>query len=484
MDDGDRVTPQLSSEKWPEGKIPWWIKDAFPDGTVPRLQAPLEGQAEVDVAIVGGGFTGLWTALALRQKRHSIGVAVVEAQFCGSGASGMNGGFCHGYWDALPRLLQDFGEADALAIARAGSLAQEHVANFCADFAPEADFRSSGRIKLATSREQRARFSEYLRIFERYGLSDKIRLATGEEIASACRLPSCDSGIHFMETATVQPAKLVLALKREALGRGIRLYERSPVEAVRKVGDRYVLRTPGGTLLAGDVVLASNARLARHPFLRSKLTNFSSYVLATRPIPDKLKSIAWNTDIGFSTGKMFMNWFRRTSDDRIVFGTGGGPIGFNGAFNGSLLNHRRTYDRLVADFLKLFPVCSASDVAHQWAGAVELSVDRLPFFGTIPGTRIHYGCGYSGHGVNATWIGGQILSELVLDSEPRWSSLPLRTRNVPDWPAEPFRYLGGRFFRSGLMSYDDALEAGQPPSAFALLVHKLSKIGPVRLGAR
>ncbi len=485
MSRGDQLASATpASEKWPRGKVPFWVGEAFAQDPRWTPQAPLSGQQQADVAIVGGGFTGLWAALALRQRRPQARIVVLEAQFCAAGASGMNGGFSHGYWDALPRLLQDFGEADALAIAEAGSEAQRQIERFCSEHAPQARFSAGGRVKLASSARQLERFDEYFRIARVYGLGDRIRAADPREIAGYCRLPSVVGGIHFAETATVQPAQLVLALRREALRRGVRIHEASPVRGVQEARDGYVVQTTAGSVLAGDVVLASNASLATHPLLRRKLTNFSSYVLATRPIPDKLRQMGWNSDIGFSTAKMFLNWFRQTLDPRIVFGTGGGPIGFNGASSGALLQHPGTYRKLLGDFLQMFPQCTASDIACDWAGAVELSTDRLPFFGTLPGTRIHYGCGYSGHGVNATWIGGRILAELVTGDAAEWSRLPFHTRAVADWPREPFRYLGGRLFRSGLMAYEDALEAGRAPSLYASLVQRLSSIGPVRLGAR
>ena len=474
----------LASDKWPRGKVPFWVGDAFAHDPDWAMQDPLTGQQQADVAIVGGGFTGLWTALALRERRPQARIVVVEAHFCGAGASGMNGGFSHGYWDALPRLLHDFGEADALAIAEAGSQAQRNIERFCAEHAPQAGFRTGGRVKLASSARQLERLDEYLRIARAYGLHDRIRAADPLEIAGYCALPSIVGGVHFSETATVQPAQLLLALRREALKRAIRIHEASPVHAVREAQGGHLVQAAGGSVLAADVVLASNAGLATHPLLKRKLTNFSSYVLATRPIPDKLRQMGWSSDIGFSTSKMFLNWFRKTADQRIVFGTGGGPIGFRGASGGALLQHPGTYRKLLGDFLQMFPQCSVSDIACDWAGAVELSTDRLPFFGTLPGTRIHYGCGYSGHGVNATWIGGRILAELVTGDTAQWSRLPLHTRTVADWPPEPLRYLGGRLFRSGLMAYEDALEAGRAPSVFASLVRRLSSIGPVRLGAR
>jgi len=232
-------------------------------------------------------------------------------------------------------------------------------------------------------------------------------------------------------------------------------------------------------------VLATNAALAAENWVRRHVTVFSSYAVMTEPTPDRLKDIGWNGDEGFSDLRMFVHYFRKTPDDRVLMGSGSGPIGYNGRVSAPrLTNDKGSAGRADAGFHRLLPGLGHVPLAKSWGGPIDVSSDRLPFFRTVPGTRIHFGCGYSGHGVNATYIGGQCLASLILGSRDQWSTLPFCTRSLPVLPSEPFRYIGGSAIRWGLLSCEEAEEKGRTAPVVARGLAALPSLLGLRIGTR
>ncbi len=174
-----------------------------------------------------------------------------------------------------------------------------------------------------------------------------------------------------------------------------------------------MLETPHGRLRAAEVVLATNAWAAGLPLLKGKLTNFGSYVVLTEPVPELLAQIGWTGGESISDGRMFLHYFRTTNDGRVVMGSGSGPIGHGGRVDRRFFGDAATAARAELGLRKLLPGLADANVTHAWGGPIDVSPDHLPFFGTVAGRRIHYGVGYSGSGVGASWLGGQILASLV-----------------------------------------------------------------------
>ena len=181
-------------------------------------------------------------------------------------------------------------------------------------------------------------------------------------------------------------------------------------------------------------MLATNAALTGwRPAARS-LTNFGSYVVLTEPVPELLEQINWTGGEAIVDGRMFIHYFRTLDDGRVLMGSGSGPIGFGGKIDERFSCDRPSARRAEAGLRRLLPGLDGARIERSWGGPIDVSADHLPFFATKPGTRLHYGAGYSGHGVGPSWLGGQILASLATRVDDEWTQLPLATRRVPTLP--------------------------------------------------
>ena len=417
-----------------EPRLPsWWLEDALArEGDAAPARA-LAGDATTDVAIVGGGYTGLWTALALLEQAPDLGVTLLEAEICGDGPSGRNGGFLHGYWGSLPGILSVLGEEGALELARAGEQIIPGVRAWAEARGEDVWLHETGMLEVSAAPAQDASVEKAAAAAAAVGRPDQIVPLTPEEVAQRVSSPVFRRGVFYPECATVHPGLLVRALRRAALDAGVTLYEGTPVTAVR-AGSPNELETPGGILRAPEVVLATNAALTGWRPASRNLTNFGSYVVLTEPAPELLAKIGWTGGEAIVDGRMFLHYFRTTNDGRVLMGSGSGPIGFGGRIDDRFSRDVPTAARAEAGLRRLLPGLADVRVERAWGGPIDFSADHLPFFRTIPGTRIHYGAGYSGHGVGPAWLGGQILASLLLGADDEWTRSPLATRHVPRLP--------------------------------------------------
>ena len=195
--------------------------------------------------------------------------------------------------------------------------------------------------------------------------------------------------------------------------------------------------------------------------------------------------MGWNGDEGLADLRMFVHYFRKTVDGRILMGSGSGPISFGGSTDDpALTTDRASAARAEKGLRRLLPAFADVGIAKVWGGGIEISSDRLPFFRTVPNTRVHYGCGYSGHGVNPTYMGGQCLASLVLGVKDEWSTLPLCTRDVPRLPPEPFRAIGGRLVRWGIIGCEEAEERGESAGILQRGAAAIPRVFGLRIGTR
>ncbi len=445
---------------------------------------PLEGKVSADVVIVGGGYTGLWTALALHERVPTLSIALIESAICGARASSKNAGQVGGYWPSLSSAAATIGDDGALAIARAGSKAQAGIRAFAQSCGHDLWWREDGTIKVSASPAQDAKLSRYVTEARRLGVPDMAIALTPHEMQARCASPVFRGGVYFPEAGTVHPARLVRSLREAACAAGIKIYEHSPLVALDP-GRKSILKTPKGQLEAPEVVLATNTSLAKYRLIRKHLTLFSSYALITEPAPDRLRLINWVGEEGISDARMFVHYSRRTPDGRVVMGSGAGPIAFGSQHTAPCLTgDLATAKRAERGLRRLLPGLGDIGIDHIWGGGLDVSSDRLPFFRTFPNTRVHYGCGYSGHGVNAAWIGGQCLASLVLNAQDEWTKLPFCTRRPPRMPPEPFRYIGGSVIRSAIIKCEESEERGSVASIFARSIAALPALLGLRIGVR
>ncbi|HEX2761721.1 MAG TPA: FAD-dependent oxidoreductase, partial [Rhizomicrobium sp.] len=235
----------------------WWFADAMALEAGMPPSPTLSGEIVADVAIIGGGYTGLWTALALKARKPSLCVALIEAKLCGSGASGKNGAKVHGYWSSLAGMSKSIGDDAALAVARAGTLAQDGIRAFATAPGRDVWWREAGNIRVSASPAQDAKIAAYVDTARRLGVADSARPLSAPEVADYCRSPAFRAGVFLQEGANVHAARLARALRKAAIEAGVLLYENTPMTGLDKASPNRV-RTPRGQIIARDVVLATN----------------------------------------------------------------------------------------------------------------------------------------------------------------------------------------------------------------------------------
>jgi len=428
----------------------WWHEEAGLEAEC----SPLAADRSADVVIVGGGYCGLWTALALKEREPGLDVLVLERAFCGDGPSGRNGGFLHGYWSSLPWLAQTFGDEAALAIARASTGAVGAVRALGEDVW----LREAGMLKVSAALAQDAAVERSIAEAERLGVPEEAVAAEAMHFRRA---------VFFRDGATVQPARLVQALRRAALAAGVSIHERTPVLRVEPV-----VVTAGGRVRASEIVLATG-----RPPLPRNLTQFSSYVVLTEPVPELLEEMGWAQGEAIVDSRMFLHYFRTTAEGRVLMGSGSGPIGPYRHDAASIARAERGVRRLL-------PALAGARITHAWGGPIDVSADRFPFVGTLPG-GVRYAAGFSGNGVGPSWLAGQILASLVMGRSDGWTALPLLDRGPRrPLPPEPLKRLGGRAVRAAVLRVEEAEEDGRRPSALVRAVAAIPRILRIQIGVR
>lgn len=433
---------------------------------------PLIGDVSADVCIVGGGFTGLWTALRLKELEPSLDLVLVEADVCGGGASGRNGGFVLSWWAKLLALERICGTAEALRLAHASASAVAEIGAFCAENGIDAHFRHDGWLWTATSAAQVGSWDETLARLAELEELPFVRLEPGE-VALRAASPVHLAGVFEPTAATVHPARLARGLRRVAIGRGVRLYERSPVRRLDRARPARV-HTDSGCVQTPLVVLALNAWTAALPELRRALVVIPSDVIATAPFPDRLRELGWPAGTCIDDSRMMVNYWRATLDGRIVFGKGGGGITYGGRIGRGYNGPSPRANWVLENFHRLYPSLRDLPAERSWLGPIDRSKDGLPFFGHLGrNDNILVGAGYSGNGVGPSYLGGIILASLALQPDNEWAHSGL-VREPHDLPPEPIRYLGGRIIRAAVARKEKAEDAGQGPHHIDKLLANLA----------
>jgi len=457
-----------------------WLEEALAvDDRGPA--AALEGEQTADVCIVGGGYTGLWTALRIKDLEPGCDVAIVEADVCGAGASGRNGGFLTTWWSKLGTLIKACGEDEGVRIARASDEAVDSIEAFCAEHDIDAHFRRGGWLWVATAPAQVGIWESAIQECERHDVHEFVRL-TPDELHEHIDQPTHLAGAFEPRTATVHPAHLVRGLRRVALERGVRIYENSPMLSLRRTG-RPRVRTPDGEITAGTTALALNAWAAAIPELSRAIVPVTSDLVATAPDHALLERMRWTRAEAIADARLMVHYYQATRDGRIVFGKGGGSLAYNARI-GDDFNHAPRRSAWVAQHMhRILPATVGAEITHTWAGPVARTDDGLPIFGHLADNVVHGG-GYSGNGVGPSWVGGRILASLALNRSDEWSSAGLVRDPGRASPPEPVRYLGGRVVREAVRMMEEAEDRGEEPGRLARYVAGFAPAGYARGGGR
>ena len=431
---------------------------------------------KADVAIVGAGYVGLWTAIRIKELDPSVDVAVIEQDIAGGGASGRNGGFVLSWWPKLATLAHRFGDREAVAIAQESEVAIDQLAAFCRDHAIDADFRRGGWIWTATAEAHRGSWGGVLKVCERMAVAPFRPTDSGE---TARRTGSTRhlEGVFDPTAAMVQPAALVRGLRRVALAAGVRLYEQTPVRRFTR-GRPVRLTVPNGELVADRLVIATNAWGAGIRELAGSIAVISSDLIATEPIPDRLAAIGWEPDLAITDSQTMVDYYRISRDGRVIFGKGGWTIAYGDRIGPAFDRHPARAALVAADWRRYYPMLADVRLTHDWSGPIDRTRDSLPMLGRLPDAEhISYGLGWSGNGVGPSVIGGRVLASLALGRRDRWGEYPLIGQPPGGFPPPLIRFVGGHLVRAGVMSKETAEAAGRPGSRIAAALASLAPAG-------
>ncbi len=457
----------------------YWLEEA---GTVAPAP-PLDGDREADVVVIGGGFTGLWAAWHIVQLQPDARVVLLEADACGRGPSGRNGGFCNVMWFSLPNMRRRWGDAGALAVAHAAERAVGEIGEFCEAEGVDAWFRRGGYLQVSTAEAQDEIWSEALASCRELGEAGAVQPLTPEEVAARCGSPAFRAGAFYPASATVQPARLALGLRERLRARGVSIYERTRVRALRDAPDGVEARTPGGMVRASAAVVAiGGAATARHGPLRNRLTITSSHIVLTEPVPDLLEEVGWTGGECITDCRTMLHYFRTTPDGRIVFGLGGGRISLGGHLRGRVEVDPEVVSRAAERLHAYFPGIEGRRITHAWGGPIDVSPTHLPVVVPLAGGRAFAAAGYTGNGVGPSHMVGRTLASLALDRRDEYSRLEIVDPSPQRVPPEPFHWIGGSAIHAGIMSKEQAEGEGRTPAKLASALAKVPELIGFHIG--
>ncbi len=435
----------------------YWLEEAGPVEARP----PLDEDRDADVVIVGGGYLGMWTAWRLVEREPDLRVVLLEADVCGEGPSGRNGGFASAVWDQLPELRRRFGDAGAVAVAEASARAVTDVGAWCEEQGVDAWYRHAGQLQIATAPVHDTSRQPNVAAAAELGHAEEFVDLSPAEVRARCDSPVFRGGALMRAGGSVQPARLAHGLRARLLARGVEIHERTRVRRlVAQDGAALAETADGRRVRAGAGVLAINAAAAGIGPLRRRLTVASSHMVITEPVPDVLEQIGWTGGECIIDRRTFLHYFRTTPDGRIAFGWAGGRMSFGARTDGRMELDAGVIDQVRRDLVRIFPALEGRAVTHAWGGPIDVSPTHLPVFGTLPGGRVHYGFGFTGNGVAPTHLGGRILSALARDRRDHYSQLPIVEPAVVKVPPEPFRYAGGAVIRAAFLRRERIEEEG------------------------
>jgi glycine/D-amino acid oxidase-like deaminating enzyme len=419
----------------------------------PEPADPLTGTRQAGLAVVGGGFSGLWTALRARERDPSADVVLIEASTSGWAASGRNGGFCsasltHGIGNGLSRYPDEMPQLEKLG---AQNLAE--IGETVATHGIDCDFAPVGELAVATAAWQLDGLTEEAEAAR--ALGHQVTELDAAAVRAELDSPVFLGGTWYHDTcAMVDPARLARGLRQACLDAGVRIFEHSPVRSIRSDGAGLKLTTTGGQLRAGQVALATGA----YPPLLRRIGHYFvpvyDYVLVTRPLsPAELASVGWRHRQGAADSGNQFHYFRLTADNRILWG-GYDAVYFAGGVGRGHDQRPATFRPLAEHFFATFPQLEDVTFEYTWGGAIDTCSRFFAFYGTAFGGRLAYACGHTGLGVGASRFGANVMLDQLSGQPTERTSLELvRSRPVP-FPPEPARSAVIQLTRASLAQAD------------------------------
>jgi len=411
----------------------------------------------IDVAIIGGGFTGLSTALEFKRDNPGATVAVLEAAVVGYGASGRNGGFNMKLFGLEPEVTKlRWGRQRTIDAHRYAQRAVAWVKRLIEENNLDSDYRHTGMLRVSYSPSQLERLEHTHHLMHDLGIDDDMSFFTGQQLQQEFRTDRYLGAIYERETGILNPCKHVRELKRLAVEAGVDVYEQSPVDLISRPAGKVHLQTRGGALTAAKLVVAANAytrSLHGLPKLRSKQIPMWTFQVVTAPLSAaQWESIGWKNQQSFEDNRQLVHYFRPTIDGRITMG--GGDIT---APSGESLDHDSEpaiWKHCEEHLAWIFPQLREVAIEYRWGGPVSVNVDMTPEIGMLGDDRVIYSTGCIGHGVSLTHLNGRLIADLLGDRKTELSDFWIVNRKAVPWPPEPLSFIGRHVLHKGLQLWD------------------------------
>jgi glycine/D-amino acid oxidase-like deaminating enzyme len=427
-----------------------WLDDPARPEALPALCT----DTTADLVVVGGGYTGLWTALRAKERDPGRDVVVLEAGRCGDQASGRNGGFAsasltHGFHNGLERWPEELATLDETG---ARNLAE--IGDTVRRYGIDCNWEETGELHVATAPHQVEELGSLASAMSSAG--HDVELLDADAVRAEVDSPTYLAAVlDRTGTALVEPARLAWGLRQACLSLGVRIHEGTPVTGLSGVDGDVDVRATGGVVRAQQVALATNAFPPLLRRLRLMTVPVYDYVLATEPLSqEQMASIGWSGRQGIGDAANLFHYYRLTRDNRIVWGGYDAVYHYGSRIRRDLEQREATHTLLAEHFHETFPQLAGVRFSHRWGGVIDTCTQFSAFFGTSHDGRVAYALGYTGLGVAASRFGADVMLDLLSGEETERTRLRMVREKPLPFPPEPFRFAGVQLTRWSLARAD------------------------------
>lgn len=422
--------------------VSYWLDDPAKPGALPALT----GDERCDLLVVGGGYSGLWTALLAKERDPGRDVVLIEGHEVGWAASGRNGGFCaasltHGLGNGLARWPGELAKLQEL-----GGRNLDAIEAAVATYSIDCDFERTGEIDVATEPYQLEELHEMHEAARRLGFTgfESLELLDQDAMRAEVDSPTFLGGLWDRRgVAMLHPARLAWGLKQACLDLGVRIYENTRGLELAASGPSMAVRTPYGRVFARRVALGTNVFPSLVRRVRAYTVPVYDYALMTEPLTaQQLAAIGWKRRQGLGDSANQFHYFRITADHRILWGGYDAVYPYGGKVSAEMDHRPQTYLKLAAHFFGCFPQLEGLRFSHAWGGAIDTCSRFSAFFGTAHGGKTAYAAGYTGLGVGATRFGAQVMLDLLSGERTERTELEMVRKKPLPFPPEPVAWAG------------------------------------------
>jgi len=448
----------------------WW--DTLPEGLKQAHRPTLTHDLDVDVAIIGAGFTGLWTAYYLHQRNPELRIAIVESEVAGFGASGRNGGWCSALFPTgIDKLARQFSPDQARAMQDAMHSTVSEVESVVAQERIDCDWKRGGSLTLARSELQRESAQTEVSNWRKWGY-DESHYAFLDEQQTRERTQATDvfGAMWTPHCAVINPAKLVRSLANLVESRGVKIFEHTPALGIHP----HSVKTADGQIRADIVVRATEGFTVGIGGYRRDVAPIYSLMIATEPLSEEIwQHIGLDNRETFSDYRNVIIYGQRTVDNRLAFGGRGAPYHFASRIDPRFDLHPQVHKALHQTLVEMFPAIAQAQVTHTWGGSLGVTRDWMASCGLDTATGLAWAGGYVGDGVGTSNLAGRTLADLITHTDSHLAHLPWVNHHSRKWEPEPLRWLGINMGLKAMSMADYTQARSGKPSRLAKLTNRI-----------